>query len=167
MKGRKTMEHIFNDRPSAKYRQAVAILRELCESEGADIVNRAFAEVIAEHRKNVFLESFGVTIKKDHHICFNRLEGMERCSCDSTGGFDSPICDHALEMEKDGKTHSIVAQPYVIFYDDLKKVIEYCDNNDLKMSISAATSWHFPGNTLIVVFTRYGESEKQLIHYPC
>ena len=155
------MEQIFNNQQSAKYQQAVAILRELLQAEGEDVANRAFAEAVSDDRKKAFLKSGGVKMVRGKHPCFYRLK-KERCPDDHSQSdypkcvLRSPIDDHIYEFTKNGKTDSLVAQPYEITHEELVKAVPFCELNGLRMNISVSDSWHFPGKTLLVEFRRAG-----------
>ena len=66
----------------------------------------------------------------------------------------SPIYDHSYEIRKNCKTLAIVAQPYKISNVEHKEAVAFCDKNGFEMEISAEPSWHFPGKSISVVFTR-------------
>jgi hypothetical protein len=157
------MEQIFNNQQSAKYQQAVAILRELLQAEGEDIANRAFAEAVYADRRKTYLKSGGVKMLRGTHPCFYRLK-KERCP-DAYSHTEypkcilrSPIDDHIYEFTKNGKTVSLVAQPYEITDEEIDKAVQFCKANDFRMKITASDSWHFPGKTLLVEFRRAGGS---------
>jgi hypothetical protein len=157
------MEQIFNDEQSAKYRQAVAILRELLQAEGEDVANRAFAEAVSDDRKTAFLKSGGVKMVRGKPPCFYRLKKESCPDAHSQADYSkcvlrSPIADHIYEFTKNGKTHSLVAQPYEITHEEIDKAVQFCKANDFRMKITASDSWHFPGKTLLVEFRRAGGS---------
>ena len=146
------------DTPSIKYKKAVAILRELMQQEGLNVVSSAYAEATYEEYEKVFISKHNVKPSKDGHCCINRLKGSKHCpdTYNRTGiskcNFIIPGQDHLSEWKKDRKTFIIVSQPYELNYKILKETVEFCDKHGLEASIRSDTSWHCPGSTLIVEY---------------
>jgi len=148
----------FKSDPSEKYKKAVAILQELLEAEGYGVVNRAYAEVVADSVRENFASS-GIKQRTTGHVCIHRLLGKPRCPnnaynfCTSPSGL--PGNDHPTEwVGEDGKTKCIVCQPYGLSYDQIKAVVEFCERHGLEASISAILSWWFPGWTVSLIYKK-------------
>lgn len=62
--------------------------------------------------------------------------------------------DHRSLWLKDGKPYSYVTQPYGLSLSDLKQIVSYCDEHGLDVFVDAGLSWHYPGTTVAVEFTR-------------
>ena len=152
-------ERIFNKPKSAKYQQAVDIIRQLLKAEGLDHVTRAYAEATWNERNNEFARQYGVESLRERHVCFHRLKGEKRCLCDTKGDISSPVSDHLSEVRKDGNTIAIVAQPYEISSKEIEELQVFCKQHGFTYRICAGDSWHFPGRTLLVEFKRVGGSE--------
>jgi hypothetical protein len=147
----------FWSKPTAKYRASVKALEELLmESKDRDIVTRAFAEAVSEHRLSVFAEKHGATPWRGH-ICVCRLWG-KRCPSFSypyEGCPKIPCADHLSMWNKDGQPWGIVSQPYgPLDGDHIRELVKFCDQHDLEFEIDAFYSWHFPGETLLILLTR-------------
>ncbi|NUM45378.1 MAG: hypothetical protein HUU38_11795 [Anaerolineales bacterium] len=149
------MKRNFNDKPTAKYLKAVSMLMELLEDEGADTVKRAYAEAVFERKIQGYKRD--MKAPRDSHVCVSRLKG-ERCPGEKC---HSPVCipgmDHVSEWRKDGKTESIVSQPYRMNLKTLKETVEFCETNGLDAEISVDESWHFPGATLFIEYKKLKE----------
>lgn len=155
----------FNLKPSRRYNQAVNILRELSQAEGFNNACAAFNEVVSEERLNKYLADHGGSSIRMGHKCFYHLNGEKHCP-DTWSQSDyskcillAPIHDHLDELVKDRKTVSMLAQPYMITFQELKDTIEFCEKYGFEMEINAAQSWHFPGTTLLVEYKRVGDNE--------
>ncbi len=62
--------------------------------------------------------------------------------------------DHPSLWIKAGKPFSFVSQPYGLSLQDLREIVAYCEEHDLDVSVDAGASWHYPGATVAVEFTR-------------
>lgn len=61
--------------------------------------------------------------------------------------------DHTTLWQQGGKPKLLVTQPYQISKDQLKKLIEHCDQYGIDFSIDAR-SFYFPGSTIRIVFKK-------------
>ena len=62
--------------------------------------------------------------------------------------------DHPSLWIKDGKPFSFVSQPYGLGLQDLREIVAYCEEHNLDVLVDAGMSWHYPGATVAVEFTR-------------
>jgi hypothetical protein len=148
----------YNHQPSSKYISAVIALRKLLEEEGENSVNQAFAETISETRKFEFGKGRGVLESSRGHTCIFALQGKkcpggEKCS----GSATIPASDHCSTWKRDGQVSHIISQPYYLGYEDLVRTMMFCEKYNLEVNINSSESWHFPGRTLNLEFTRKGE----------
>lgn len=140
----------YVEKPSELYTNTITVLSTLLEIEGLDTVNRAFADVANSEIR--YQQTKGLHKRQQSHVCVSRLQGKSKCPnspenpCFSP---DFPGKDHVTEWVKEGKTVKIISQPYYLSFEDMKKLIQYCDKNGLRADISAH-SWHFPGRTILI-----------------
>lgn len=116
------------------------------------IVERIFAQVTSISFLNRFL---GKDLKLSRSTpCVAKLLG-ERCTngwrCGS-GRCLPPCADHTALITKDGKPHYLVTQPYGLSGDIIRQTVAWADEHGLDFSIDARGSWHFPSQTLLIVF---------------
>lgn len=131
------------------YEKAVDILWELEEAEGA--ADRAFAEVYTVIFENLWKEDFTrssgtpcvESIVKGRHATNNILDYNDRCRLPS--GCD----DHSVMWNKEGKPAVYEAQPYDLSYEDLKELVAFCGERNLRADLSAR-SWWFPSWTISI-----------------
>jgi hypothetical protein len=152
-------ERRFINQPSAKYQQAVDIIRQLLKAEDLDHVTRVYAEATWKELKNEFAQQSGGESLHEGHVCFHRLKGAKECLCDIEGELTSPVSDHLTEVMKDGKTLAIVAQPYAISLKESEELQVFCKKHGFSYRTSASESWHFPGKTLLVEIRPVAEKE--------
>lgn len=146
----------FRDKRTPLFETALKAIRELQEAEGAGAVEDVCAEASSPLKQAAFLSREKVKRREANHVCPDRLKGAKRCSGDwRTDGTHErmPGSDHIDEWTKDGETYAITSQPYGLSYDDLKKIVVYCESNSLQAEIRAG-SWHFPGRTLLLKYER-------------
>jgi hypothetical protein len=145
----------FNSRPSPAYDAARRALAQVLEDEGLDAVERAVADATWAARLARFGD--GKSGPGDAHVCLHRLLG-ERCPDSRKRSCDSPprllTGQHTSEWQQNGHTVAIVSQPYALAHDDLQGYLAVCARHGLQLTVSAETSWHFPGHSLAVILTR-------------
>ncbi len=158
----------FNKKPSPTYLQALSALHKLMEEEGGDFVRRACADVTWEDNKQIFAEREG--LKEAEIPDIERLTGKSsdkkflKLFEESSPSFEDflklseepvlPADDHSSMWLKNGKAYSYVSQPYGLCLEDTKKLINFCDEHTLDLSIKAWPSWHFPGRVLTIEVTK-------------
>lgn len=64
------------------------------------------------------------------------------------------VDDHCSLWNRDRKYWAYISQPYVLETDDLREIVKRCDENGLHAQVRADASWHFPGMTVAVIWTR-------------
>lgn len=168
------MTRRFKDNPTAKYKEAVRVLRELIEAEGGDTASRACAEAMAHEERRWYAEKHHrvwtdkdvkLTEREISHVCIHRLKGAKRCpdSYKNPCGMNLPqlpCADHLSEWHAGGKTMTIVSQPYGgLDLDAMREIINFCELNGLQADVSAG-SWHFLGHTLRIEYSRQKEGRR-------
>ena len=148
----------FQSISSEKFRHTVIAIQELVSEEGLECAKRAYAEAIHDSIRNEYQLQNNLTPSTDGHVCVYRLKGVEKCPDKYNGTgvakceLRVPIADHLSEWLKDGKTYSIVSQPWSISFSEMKELISFCDSHQLKAYISANHAWDFPGKRLFIEF---------------
>ncbi|MHB2019792.1 MAG: helix-turn-helix domain-containing protein [Candidatus Xenobia bacterium] len=147
------MKQRFVDDRTEDYEAAVSALLTVSEHESADRARRAFAEAFSIPR----LKSFAARFRPlDDGACIHRVAGKEcnglrppdRMPCSIPGG------DHD-SMWVDARGRLVyVSQPYSLSGVELKRVVQYCEREDLELEISTADAWHFPGWTMLMRITK-------------
>ena len=126
----------FQDNPSDLFKETARTLKNLLETEGFDSVSRAFATAVHHD----LFESW----KGKDHI----KESKDELTWEKFEGFDHPSV-----WLKDGKYSVYVSQPYDLHKDALKRLVEFCEENQLTCHISTE-SWYFPSRTLMIEITK-------------
>jgi len=143
----------FNDKPSKDYIETVAKLKDLCKKEGINMVNRAFAESIAFNIYDSY-KSYR-KVKRSSVDDIGRLITKNKKKYDLFHKHRSSIhIDHPSLWNKDKKPFSFVSQNYGISHDDLLNIMEFCEQYGLKVDMCANMSWWFPGQTILLEFTK-------------
>jgi hypothetical protein len=65
-----------------------------------------------------------------------------------------PASDHLKEWMVNGKTVSIVSEPYQLSLNNMREIVSYAEANGLDVFVSADRAAHFPGHTLHIEWTR-------------
>lgn len=152
-------ENPFLSHPSLR---DVAIIRDmqgLRDVNGLEYVERVIAIVTAPARHHAFAQRYHVTQRRGH-ICVERLQGKRSCTKRTCSSLFPPIPggDHVSEWMRNGQTVCIVSQPYGVSAELFVETAQYCDAHDLDVSIDATLAWHFPGKSLLLIYTRKGFS---------
>ena len=138
---------------SAEWRAVVISLEKLLKKEGRIGLESAYAHVAHSIRYRDWLEDHRVTLFSSSHICLYRLLG-KRCPsdrCNAPGLI--PGADHCDEWRRDKRTMIITSQPYALSLEVLRGTVALCDQYALDVQVRAGSSWHFPGNSLLVEYT--------------
>jgi hypothetical protein len=143
----------FLDKPSSLCQEAVAILRRLEAEGGYDVIIDAVAEATAEVALAHFMRTKQVSRRRGGHVCVNRLLGTR---CPSVCFLRIPAGDHLSEWCRGKQTVAIVSQPYGLPPEALRETMAFAEQYGLDVTMSEGPGWHFPGRTLLVVFTRQG-----------
>jgi hypothetical protein len=142
------MKRSFLRKQPKEYHEAVAALCSLGDAGDWDLVLRAFAETVADRRRENFARHYGVTPSRSGHPCVNRLLGKPcRDICPPIPG-----SDHTSLWLKGGRPWGIVTQPYGI--SSVHQMAEFAGRYNLEMTVDAWLSWHFPGSTVLVLFKK-------------
>ena len=149
----------FATKASKPYIELVEAIRRFGTAESWDEASCAYAEAVADVRLDSFVKRHGLTRSRGH-VCVNRLIGK---SCPSIDEKDpqkwfcpSTACgDHLSLWNKDGKPHAIVSQPYgPLQTEHLSEILKFCERYGLDVEIDCYSSWHFPTQTLTLIFTK-------------
>ena len=147
------MKQRFVDDRTEDYEAAVSALLNVSEHESEDRARRAFAEAFSIPRLKSFASRFRPL---DDSPCIHRVAGKEcnllrppdRMPCSIPGG------DHdSMWMDNKGRL-VYVSQPYSLSGASLGRVVRYCEREGLRLDISTADAWHFPGWTMLVQITK-------------
>lgn len=137
---------------TAAYTQALGAMRALMEVQGADAVSRAYAEVVADKHREIFATSRGLK-ESDGRLCVQRLVGKQ-CNlqdCMPPGG------DHDTLWLRDGKPALYHMQPYGLSWDDMKKIVAFCERRGLQASVAAWPAFYSPGTVLSISIEKVKE----------
>ena len=142
------------EKKSDLYKQTVEDIRELYRR--GESYDRAVAEALCEINYKIVTE--GLT-ESSGARCTTKLVKGGRCGCGSFDHDRLPGSDHTIMLNKDGKPHVYITQPYDLAYEEMKKIVEHCEEHGLRADIHA-TSWHFPGWTLCIEVRRATEPHR-------
>jgi predicted TIM-barrel fold metal-dependent hydrolase len=110
---------------------------------------RESMEATGGRRMASYIERRGVTLSSGWHF-LERLTGRRAVRDPMRFAW----LDHPSLWIKAGKPFSFVSQPYGLSLQDLREIVAYCEEHDLDVSVDAGASWHYPGATVAVEFTR-------------
>lgn len=142
----------FVSKPSPEYRAAVDAVRALLPF--GDLPGRAYAEATAERALEWWQgqSERGRLRQSNGAPCVERLLGKRcRYASDEDHTCQPPGSDHPSLWLLDGKPTLYVTQPYSLSWESLGGIVDFCRARGLEASVSAASSWHFPGWTVAVV----------------
>jgi hypothetical protein len=144
--------------PSPLYKDAVRALSKLLEKEGTQAVSSAHAEAVDQRVRTDREKMYG----HDHGslIAFQRLIDGKTPENGWDFNVESMGLDHSSERWKPDSERAdmIESQPYSLTLDELRAIIKGCDEMGLEVRISGE-SWHLPGKTLLVEFTRADQAQ--------
>ena len=119
------------------------------EALDADEAGQAYIEATGGRRMDSYIERRGVKPTTGSPF-------IERLTGDRA--VPNPVrfawLDHPSLWIKAGKPFSFVSQPYGLSLQDLREIVAYCEEHNLDVSVDAGASWHYPGATVAVEFTR-------------
>jgi len=122
-------------------------LNQLKEKEqGIGMVGRCYSAVVHDELEELYKKRNGVK-KTRGSICHLRLLG-KHCKI-SHMLCKLPAEDHPNLWIKDGQPYSFTFEPYGISHENLVNLTNYCEENNLKITITN-DSFHFPSATLLV-----------------
>ncbi len=130
------------------WNEVVDALRQLMKDEGEGSADRAFAEAVSDGMY-AWMENRGLRESDDMRRC---REFHKDINCEDGWGF--PGDDHASLWCRDGEPVVYISQPYDLTSDTLREMIAWADRYDLSFAITPRGSWHFPGYTMLVSWTR-------------
>ncbi len=140
------------------YEDTVDQLRELAAREGYDMPTRAYAEAVADPFREMGHEVWG---KPSGSNSIRGLLGKKPLPPFPRPGVDDgkmpnepPANDHGWLHVSDKKGPRYISQPYDLTFDDLKEIVKFCEKWGLKVCDAAGHSWHFPGQTLFLLYSR-------------
>lgn len=139
----------FNSKPSIGYQAAVTALQDLALTESLTVAERAYAEAVASLKMAAFKFRHGV--KRS-----TRTPSLRALARQGTGkGFIRiPEGDHVKAWQREGKLDMITSEPYGLCLDSLRAMVRLADDHGINININACQSVHFPGMTLMVVYTK-------------
>jgi len=137
---------VTGERRTPAFERAVEALQAL---EDAGTMDAACAEATRDYREQLYIERRGVTLSSGWHF-LERLTGRRAVRDPMRFAW----LDHTSLWIKAGKPFSFVSQPYGLSLQDLREIVAYCEEHNLDVSVDAGTSWHYPGATVAVEFTR-------------
>lgn len=148
-----------------RYELAITALRDLLAESDADSVERAFAEAIYDNRFNSTAKTVNGKYK-DNAICIERLRGgrcNERRRSSHTDfemceGHLIPSADHTCGYIRDRTVVAIVTEPSDLSFKDLKELVEFCLERDLRADIDAESSY-FPSRTIRIIIRNRDDNE--------
>lgn len=134
---------------SPTYREAVQALTQLGKREGLDSVRRAAADVLSEAIRSKFLKVTGAKksqVKAPHWR--QLLDEKPEIA------YHKKVDDDRSLWNRNGKHWAYISHPYVLETEDLREIVKRCNENGLHAQVRADASWHFPGVTVAVIWTR-------------
>lgn len=148
----------FNcDNRTPEYIAAVEALIKLMRSFGTDLfaalweAECAFMEATSDSKKHVFMEANDLQ-EFDGHVCPKVLTDRP---CDGTCRWGG---DHVDAFERDGLPIMLTEEPYRLEFNAICKIVEFCKKHGLKATMDAWKSWHCPGRTILIEYTKNDEA---------
>lgn len=137
----------FISKFSADYLNTVNVLRELEKKE--QNASRAYADAVWSSVKEDWIKSNGV-ISSKRRVCIGTLMGKQSCRGCKIDRCMPPGADHSSLWEKGGVPEVFVTQPYVLSFEKMKELVDYCNELGLTANISTWPGWHFPGQAMLI-----------------
>ncbi len=131
-------------RKSEKYKEVVETIRKIIEENGIDEANRAYADAVHESLLRLFCQ------ENDMRKSASKAHKNTLCT-KMSGNF----LDHREAFLNMNSVKAVISHPYYLDLEDLKKMVESCENKKLDVFIDTK-SWYFPSRTMRVIFTRIG-----------
>ena len=147
---------VFKDKKSTVYLEAIRALKQLEQEEGHDAVLRVAAQVIQVGRKAWLSKKWkGLSSQP----CLGKVgDGRHRHNLNDSCP-QLPGADHTEMIKTETGAYLYVTEPYGLSWDNLRDMVEMCQERRLAMSIEARLSTHFPGETLAIIVTRDHEPQ--------
>lgn len=127
---------------------AFATVRNLVAEYDDDTVRRAFAEVVAAKKLKRWSDGYSLSAAKGKQ-CPTRAAGL-RCRGETCAGCAVPVADHGTLWSYGRKPVVYVAQPYGISPVKFEALSAWCSTNGFRCRVDVASSWRFPGGSLLV-----------------
>lgn len=122
------------------------------EYDSYELVERVYALVCWEHLRDLFMVRHNLDKESPKGGGLERLVG--KTSLEAEGEFRIDGLDHVNLFLRDGKAAAFTSQPYGLDWERLRSTVEFCKAHELEVSIDGAMSWHFPGDTILLHFTK-------------
>lgn len=132
----------------------VAAVQALTALDDHDLASRAAAEATWRLRLEAWAQQRGVRLSQGH-ACIARLLG-KRCPWTlqhvppGHPPCQPPGVDHPRFWVKDGKPYAFTFEPYVLNLRTLRKLVDFCEQWGLDLTIEGWPTGHFPGATVWV-----------------
>ncbi len=81
--------------------------------------------------------------------------GSAKCPCSAL----RPFIDHACMFNRNGRAELFVAQPYEWREDQVGPCRDFAAAHGLDFTFDEASSWHYPGRTVMLTFRRPQQQE--------
>jgi len=144
-------DFVARSEQSEVYRAAVEAVSKLLGEEGLNHAERAIAEGIAMARFETFAHQHEVVLS-DKIPCIWRL-AKGRCN-HMYPPCQPPHDDHGGLWLKNGKPYAYTSDVYYLTTDHIRDIYEFASEHDLDVSISSNRAMHFPGRSLLVMYTK-------------
>jgi hypothetical protein len=127
----------FNFHPDVEYLNAMSALDKTDPS-------RVCAECLAKQRDE--------RLAKDGYVPSHvGIQGLIDCIELAP---PPPADDHGRLYVKNGRPQFYLSQPYGLSFENLKQIIQYCDEWGLEASIDGLQSNWYPGDTIAVLYQK-------------
>ena len=139
------------DMPIQYYREAEK-LREVMEGpyNGLKWPNNHRTEMT-----NIWCETLGIKTSRARYRSWSKLLGftLQEGQKFRSSGFpkELPFDDHTTLWNKGGVFHIWLSQPYDFNFEEVSKVAE---NVGLDVEVPEYPSWHYPGSTKMLIWTK-------------
>ncbi len=128
----------FTSQPTPEFIAAVEALKKLAWDDRS----RAFAEATSPDLRDQATKAYGKPVKRNKS--WKRLIGKRPGIDDHLPG------DDHVELRV-GKNMTYASHPYQLHLDQLRDIVQVCDENGLDITIDTK-SWYFPSATLRVTY---------------
>ena len=130
-------------------RQTILKIQELIEKEGFDIAHRVMASVLGYE----FAKDESAYYRFGHFPLFRKtIHGRK---------IHGNYVDHFYGLKrKDNGVEYVVLEPYGITAENIRRLLDQCDENNLDFSIRG-DSQHFPGLTIKIVIGKKRKENRQ------
>ena len=146
---------------SADYINLVTTLIRYESEHSDDYVSRAYAEVICDEFERTFKRKYKVDKESKAEPSILKLMSDKKKRRAYAGsynyglakGLPGGIDDHPSMWLYNGKPVVYLTQPYShrVNTDTLNELLEFCNDNDLWMTVDLDVGFHFPGRVVPIV----------------